>query len=159
MEHTGLQIAQAIKAGKFISTLPPWVEHMKVHEENLVEVVEVGRVCSVWTPGKQFTVPDGYVQGGLITAMADGSQGLAVMTTHETIEAWVTRDLHIRFARPIKAGTRVDIESKVIERTAANAIVETTLRLPENKLAAKVTGSWQKTNSRQPFQAADGNEA
>lgn len=155
MELSGLELAKAIKSRKFVSALPPWVEHMRVHEENLVEIVEEGRICSVWTPGKQFTVPDGYVQGGLMTAIADGSQALALMTTQQKIEAWVTRDLHIRFARPVKAGERVDIESKVIERSESNALIETTFTLHSNKLAAKVTGSWQKTDGRRKLYEAE----
>jgi hypothetical protein len=59
MALTGLQIAEAIKNGNFVAPLPPWVTHMRVHEENPIEIVEVGRVVSRWTPGPQFTLSDG----------------------------------------------------------------------------------------------------
>lgn len=149
MTLSGLDFALAIKARRFLAPLPPWVEHMRVHEENLVEVVEVGRIVSRWTPGKQFTVPDGYVQGGLICALADGGQGLAITTTLETFEPWVTLDLHIRFVRPIKAGQTVTLDSRVLSKTKMTAISETTVALVEGeKLAAIVTGGWRKSETR-----------
>lgn len=148
MAFSGLDLANAIRARRFPGPLAPWVEHMRVHEENLVEVVEVGRIVTVWTPGKQFTVADGYVQGGLLCALADGGQWLAIATTQEDIEPWVTIDLHTRFVRPIRSGERVEIEHRVLNRAKTSAIVETTLTLPGGKLAAKVTGAWRKSETR-----------
>lgn len=148
MAFSGLELAKAIQSRRFIAPLPPWVEHMRVHEENLIEEVEPGRILSIWTPGIQFTVPDGFVQGGLITAIADGGQALAILTTQEELESWVTLDLHTRFARPIKAGERVQIESKILNKSKSSALVETTFYLAENKLAAKVTGGWRCADGR-----------
>lgn len=124
---------------------------MRVHEENLVETVEPGRIVSIWTPGVQFTVPDGYVQGGLISALADGGQALALLTTQESVEFWLTLDLHTRFARPIKMGERVEIESKVLNKTKTSAVVLTTFTLPGAKLAAVVTGGWRPAENRRGF--------
>lgn len=154
MSFSGLELARAIQSQDFVAQLPPWVEHMNVHEENLVQTVQEGRITSVWTPGKQFSVPDGYVQGGLCSAMADGSQALAILTTQKVIEVWVTQDLHIRFMRPIKVGTSVDIESVVVNKSATTAFVETTFCLPGGKLAAKVTGSWRSADSRRELVVA-----
>ena len=148
MAFSGLEFANAIKERRFPAPLPPWVEHMRVHEENLVETVEVGRIVSVWTPGKHFTVPDGYVQGGLVCALADGGQALAITTTLDAFEPWVTVDLHTRFVRPIKAGERVEIESRVLSRTKTTAIVESTFTIAGGKLAVRVTGGWRKSETR-----------
>lgn len=148
MAFSGLDLAHAIKARKNPFPLPPWVEHMRVHEENLVHTVEAGRIGSTWTPGKQFSLPDGYVQGGLLTALADGGQWLAIATTLEALEPWVTLDLHIRFVRPIKAGESVEIESRVMNRSRTSAFVETTFTRADGKLAAKVTGGWTKSETR-----------
>ncbi|MBY0563277.1 MAG: PaaI family thioesterase [Hyphomonadaceae bacterium] len=156
MSFSGLDLALAIKERRFLAPLPPWVEHMRVHEENLVEQVEVGRIVSRWTPGRQFTVPDGYVQGGLICAVADGGQGLAVTTTLETFEAWVTLDLHIRFVRPIKAGQTVTLDSRVLSKTKNTAIAETTVMLEGDRLAAVVTGGWRKSETRAVLPRDDG---
>lgn len=151
MAYSGLELAKAIQARRFAGPLPPWVEHMRVHEENLIETVESGRIVSIWTPGVQFTVPDGYVQGGLISALADGGQALALLTMHESVEFWITVDLHTRFARPIKMGERVEIESKVLNKTRTSAVVLTTFTLPGEKLAAVVTGGWRAAEGRRVF--------
>lgn len=149
MAFSGLDLALAIKERRSPLPLPPWIEHMRVHEENLIQTVERGRITTLWTPGKQFTVPDGYVQGGLIGALADGNQGLAIITTMEMIEAWITLDLHTRFVRPIKAGQQVGIESRVLSKTKTSAIAESRFTFEGDKLAAIVTGGWRKSETRQ----------
>lgn len=148
MGFSGLDFANAIKAGRSPSPPPPWVVHMRVLEENPIQIVEVGRIVTAWTPGPQFSLADGYVQGGLIAALADGGQWLAIATTQEAIEPWVTLDLHTRFVRRIKAGERVEIEHRVLSRSKTSAIVETTFTLGDGKLAAKVTGGWRKSETR-----------
>jgi acyl-coenzyme A thioesterase PaaI-like protein len=148
MAFSGLDLANAIKAGRPPLPPPPWVEHMRVHIENPIQSVEAGRIVTAWTPGPHFSLGDGYVQGGLLAAMADGGQWLAIATTQDTIEPWVTLDLHTRFVRRIKAGERVDIEHRVVNRSKTAAIVETTFTLSDGKLAAKVTGGWRKPEMR-----------
>jgi len=148
MTFSGLDLANAIKAGRSPSPPPPWVEHMRVHIENPIQSVEVGRIVTAWTPGPQFSLGDGYVQGGLLAAMADGGQWLAIATTQDAIEPWVTLDLHTRFVRRIKAGESVEIEHRVVNRSKTSAIVETTFTLADGKLAAKVTGGWRKPEMR-----------
>ncbi|MGE0594810.1 MAG: PaaI family thioesterase [Hyphomonadaceae bacterium] len=144
---TGFELAMAIKERR-LGAPPPWVEHMRVLEENPIQVLEVGRVVTAWRPGPQFTVRDGYVQGGLLAALADGGQYLALLSTLETPESWVTIDLHTRFVRPIKQHEAVTIESRVLSRTATSAIVETTFTLAGERLAAKVTGGWRASPTR-----------
>jgi acyl-coenzyme A thioesterase PaaI-like protein len=150
MAFSGLDLANAIKAGKSPFAPAPWIEHMRVIEENPIQIVEPGRIVTHWTPGQQFTVADGYVQGGLLSAMADGGQFMTIVTTLETVEAWVTTDLHTRFVRPIKAGERVEIESRLLSKTKTAAIVETTFTLLDGKLAAKITGGWRRSETRTP---------
>jgi uncharacterized protein (TIGR00369 family) len=148
MIATGLDFARAIQERRPDMPRPPWGEHMRVHEENIIDIVEFGRVLSRWTPGKHFTVPDGYVQGGLIASVADAGQGLAIMTTHDTPEAWVTIDVHIRFVRPIKLGETVTIESLVLTKTKNTAIIETTVSLPNDRMVARITGGWRRSETR-----------
>lgn len=150
MAFSGLDLAKAIKAGASPFPPPPWVEHMRVHIENPIQSAEAGRIVTAWTPGAHFSLGDGYVQGGLLAAMADGGQWLAIATTQETIEPWVTLDLHTRFVRRIKAGERVEIEHRVVNRSKTSAIVETTFTLEGGKLAAKVTGGWRKHEAGAP---------
>lgn len=147
MAFSGLDFAKALQAGKHPATPPPWVVHMRVIEENPIEIVEEGHIVTNWTPGPQFTMQDGFVQGGLVAAMADGGQGLAIISTHKEFETWVTADLHIRFVRPIRGGSPVRIEHHVISKTKTTALVETTFTLPDGKLANKVAGSWRKIDA------------
>jgi acyl-coenzyme A thioesterase PaaI-like protein len=154
MALSGLELARAIKERRFPMGLAPWAEHMRVHEENLVAIAEPGRIVSHWTPGRQFAVPDGYVQGGLLCALADGGQWLCIVSTAQTIEPWVTLDLHTRFARPIRCGEPVEIESRVLNRSKTSAIVETTFTLAGGKLAAKITGGWRKSGTRDAAEQA-----
>ena len=148
MSVSGLEIVRAIQSQKFISEPPPWVEHMSVNEENIIQMVENGRITSVWTPGIQFSVPDGYVQGGLCSAIADGSQALALLTTQPQLEVWVTQDLHTYFLRPLRIGLAVNIESIVLNKSATSALVETTFSTSEDKLAIKVIGTWKSAEGR-----------
>lgn len=150
MAFSGMDFANAIKAGRPPFPPPPWVEHMRVHIENPIQTVEAGRIVTAWTPGAQFSLSDGYVRGGLLPAMADGGQWLAIATTQDAIEPWVTLDLHTRFVRRIKAGERVEIEHRVVNRSKTSAIVETTFTLEGGKLAAKVTGGWRKHEAGAP---------
>lgn len=150
MTMTGLEFAQAIQQRRFLTPIAPWAEHMRVVTENLVQTVGPGRIVSRWIPGAQFTVSDGYVQGGLICALADGGQFLAITSTLNAVEPWVTVDLHTRFVRPVKAGEQVEIESRVLSKTKTAAIVETTFTLADGKLAAKVTGGWRRSETRTP---------
>ena len=148
MAFTGLDLVKAIASGSTGMAPPPWVEHFRIREENPIESVETGRLVSIWTPGDQNTVMDGYVQGGIVTAIADGAQTLALISTQDELEAWVTLDFHTRFVRPIKAGARVEIDTIVLNKSKTSALIESTFMLPEGKLAAKVTGGWRHAAGR-----------
>ena len=124
---------------------------MNVHKENQIIEVAYGRALTHWHPGKQFSVPDGYVQGGLINALADAGQALALITTHEEFVPWVTTDLQTRFIRPIKIGTAVHIENIVRSKTKTTAIVESTFTIDGEKLAAIITGGWRDSQGRRPI--------
>jgi acyl-coenzyme A thioesterase PaaI-like protein len=139
----GLAYVKAIQGMRSTNAPAPWAVHMKVLEENLIQSAEPGRLVTSWTPGAHFTVNDGYVQGGLLSAMADGGQFVTLMTMFTEFEVWVTMDLHTRFVRPIKGGGPVRIEHVVLNKSKTNAVVETTFSV-DDKLAAKVTGGWRK---------------
>jgi acyl-coenzyme A thioesterase PaaI-like protein len=133
----GLAFVRAIQEGRAVVGAPPWAVALKVMDDNVIQ-----------TPGEQFTVLDGYVQGGLIGAMADGAQSLALMSTQTAFETWVTLDLHTRFARPIKAGTAIRIETVVLNKSRTGAVAESTFTfLADGKLAAKATGGWRKAET------------
>jgi uncharacterized protein (TIGR00369 family) len=154
----GLAFVRAIQEGRGVAGAPPWAVALKVMDDNVIKSVETGRIVTTWTPGEQFTVLDGYVQGGLIGAMADGVQSLALMSTQTEFETWVTLDLHTRFARPIKAGTAIRVETVVLNKSRTGAVVESTFTFAaDGRLAAKATGGWRKaeTGPRTEFRLSD----
>lgn len=149
MALSGLEMVKAVQAGRPLGPAAPWVEHMRLADEYLIETVEPGRIGGVWTPGAHWTAPDGYVIGGTIGAVADIALGLAVFSTEpEVLDAWWTLDLNTRFVRPIRAGDRVRIDSCVIAKTKNSAIAEATFTLAEDRLAAKVAAGFRPAGQR-----------
>jgi uncharacterized protein (TIGR00369 family) len=140
-----MDFVTAIKAGRSPYPPPAWMAHLGIAgtDAYVIETAAPGHVVSIWTPAAHFTAPDGFVLGGLITAVADGAQMLALMTLSQTPQNWVTTDFHTRFIRAIRAGETVRVGAQVINRGRSSAIVDARFTLPEDKLAAIVTGAWR----------------
>jgi len=145
MAHWGMDFVTAIKERRSPYPPPAWMAHLGIAEGDAysIESAEPSRVVSNWTPAEHFTVPDGFVLGGLITAVADGAHMLALVTLSETPQNWVTTDFHTRFIRAIRAGEAVRIEAEVINRGRSSALVESRFTLAGDKLAAIVTSAWR----------------
>jgi uncharacterized protein (TIGR00369 family) len=145
MTHWGMDFVTAIKAGRSPFPPPAWMTHLGLAgtDAYVIDTAAPGRVVSIWTPVAHFTVPDGFVLGGLITAVADGAHMLALMTLSETPQNWVTTDFHTRFVRAVRAGETVRIDTEVVNRGRSSAIVEARFTLAGDKLAAIVTGAWR----------------
>ena len=144
MAKWGMDFVQSVRDGKIPP--PPFAAHLKIREGVRFEEIEEGRVVQTWTVAPHFTLPDGIIQGGLLCAVADMSQTMAIMTTHDAFETWPTLDFHVRFVRPIKVAEAVRIESKVVNKSRNNAVIETTFTSADGKLLASVTGGWTKAD-------------
>jgi uncharacterized protein (TIGR00369 family) len=140
MAKWGIDLVTSISQEKVPA--PPFAAHLQLRKGVRFEAIEEGRVVQTWTVAPHFTLPDGIIQGGLLGAVADMSQTMAIFTTLEAPETWPTLDFHFRFVRPIKVGDVVRIESKVLNKSRNNAVIETTFASADGKLLASVTGGW-----------------
>jgi uncharacterized protein (TIGR00369 family) len=84
--------------------------------------------------------PNGVVQGGIVTALADAAMGMAGMTVQEVGWANTTIELKINFIRPVIRGTVV-AEGRVVKAGRTVIFTEAAVLNPEGKLAAKATSS------------------
>ena len=84
--------------------------------------------------------PNGVVQGGSITALADAARGVAMMSVQEVGWANTTIELKVNFIRPVVRGlTRA--EARVIRAGKTVLFGEAEVHNSEGKLCAKVTSS------------------
>ncbi len=69
-----------------------------------MEDVGEGRVVLTFEASEKHHQPNGVVQGGVLTAIADAAMGMAAMTTQELGWANTTIELKINFLRPVIRG-------------------------------------------------------
>ncbi|GAC1652666.1 MAG: hypothetical protein NVS9B1_00550 [Candidatus Dormibacteraceae bacterium] len=105
-----------------------------------VTTVEAGHVVLEFEASEKHHQPNGVVQGGVLTAVADAAMGMAGMTMQEVGWANTTIELKINFLRPIIAGT-VRAEGRVIRQGRSVIFTEATVTNAEGKVAARATSS------------------
>src|SRR3984893_12181833 len=69
-----------------------------------VTTVEQGHVVLQFEASEKHHQPNGVVQGGVLTAIADAAMGMAGMTVQEVGWANTTIDHKINFIRPVIGG-------------------------------------------------------
>ena len=84
--------------------------------------------------------PNGVVQGGVLTAIADAAMGMAGMTVQEIGWANTTIELKINFIRPVIRGL-VKAEGRVVKAGRTVLFLESTVLNAEGKVAAVATSS------------------
>ena len=84
--------------------------------------------------------PNGVVQGGVLTAIADAAMGMAGMTIQEIGWANTTIELKINFIRPVIRGL-VKAEGRVVQAGKTVLFLEASVTNEEGKLAALATSS------------------
>ena len=105
-----------------------------------VTTVEQGHVVLQFEASEKHHQPNGVVQGGVLTAIADAAMGMAGMTVQEVGWANTTIELKINFIRPVVRGN-VKAEGRVIRAGKTVIFLESTVHNAEGKLAAKATSS------------------
>jgi uncharacterized protein (TIGR00369 family) len=105
-----------------------------------VTTVEEGHVVLEFEASEKHHQPNGVVQGGVLTAVADAAMGMAGMTVQEIGWANTTIELKINFIRPVISGN-VKAEGRVIKAGKTVIFVESTVLNAEGKVAAKATSS------------------
>jgi uncharacterized protein (TIGR00369 family) len=136
-ELPGLEAMRRIAAGELP---PPPVASLLDFE---IDLVEPGRVIFAFTPAEWAYNPIGSVHGGIIATLLDSALACAVHTTLAAGQAYTTTDLHVRYVRPISAGSgRVLAEGNVVHVGRRLATAEGRLYAEEGgKLFATATTS------------------
>ncbi len=143
MSYDVIATIQAIIDGTSPGQAPPFAQTMGLNMDMRFTEVSHGRFVLVWTIGKQLSHHDGFVQGGIVSVVADTGQSMAFWSTSTEAETYSTADLSTRFFRPMKVGESFRVESIVINRSRRMGVVETRfIGVDDGKIYALVTGSW-----------------
>ena len=102
--------------------------------------MESGHVVLEFEASERHHQPNGVVQGGVLTAVADAAMGMAGMTVQEIGWANTTIELKINFIRPIIRGL-VRAEGRVIKAGRTVLFLEATVTNAEGKVAAVASSS------------------
>ena len=82
--------------------------------------------------------PMGRVHGGVISALADASTGIAFGRTLDPGQDFATIDLHVQFMRPIREG-RLTARAKVVQRGLRVGFVKCEIIDQRGRLVASAT--------------------
>jgi uncharacterized protein (TIGR00369 family) len=105
-----------------------------------VAEVEEGHVVLQFEASEKHHQPNGVVQGGVLTAIADAAMGMAGMTVQEMGWANTTIELKINFVRPVIRGL-VKAEARVVRAGRTVIFLEATVLNAEGKVAAVASSS------------------
>jgi uncharacterized protein (TIGR00369 family) len=146
MSYDAIAMIEAIIDGRIPPRPPPFAKTMALDHGTRFTEVSHGRFVLIWTISPELAHHDGFVQGGIVSVVADNGQSMAFWSTSTEPETYSTADLATRFFRPMKAGQSFSVESKVINRSRRLAVIETRFTgVDDKKLYALVTGSWMLT--------------
>jgi uncharacterized protein (TIGR00369 family) len=143
MSYDVIAMIQAIIDGTSPGQAPPYAQTMGLNTDMRFTEVSYGRFVLIWTIGKQLSHHDEFVQGGIVSVVADTGQSMAFWSTSTEEESYSTADLSTRFFRPMKVGESFRVESIVLNRSRRMGVVETRfIGVEDGKIYALVTGSW-----------------
>ena len=99
-----------------------------------------GEVVMALVAGEPHENPMGYLQGGIICALADGAMGFAYATTLAEGESFTTVELKTNFLRPFRHG-RLVATGRVLSRGRTLGLTESHVRDEEGRLVAHATST------------------
>lgn len=107
-----------------------------------LEVVSSGdaEVVMAMTAGERHENPMGFLQGGVICALADGAMGFAYFSTLADGESFTTVELKMNFLRPFKHG-RLLATGRVLSRGRTIGLTEAHVRDEDGRLIAHATST------------------
>ena len=109
--------------------------------------MEEGRAVLEMDCGPQHRHNGGVVQGGIITALADASMGMALMTAQSVGKSNTTIELKINFLRPHIAGI-LRAEGRAVRMGRTVLYSDSTVTNAEGKVVARATSSCLQIESR-----------
>jgi uncharacterized protein (TIGR00369 family) len=127
---------EVFKSGEGHPARGGWAEPYGIQ----VAFVEEGHVVLQFEASEKHHQPNGVVQGGVLTAIADAAMGMAGMTVQEVGWANTTIELKINFIRPVIRGL-VRAEGKVVQAGKTVIFLEAEVTNEHGKLAALATSS------------------
>jgi uncharacterized protein (TIGR00369 family) len=127
---------ELFKAGEGHPARGGWAEPYGI----TVTTVEEGHVVLEFEASEKHHQPNGVVQGGVLTAIADAAMGMAGMTIQEIGWANTTIELKINFIRPVIRGN-VKADGRVVKAGRTVLFMESSVFTAEGKLAALATSS------------------
>ena len=105
-----------------------------------VTAVEEGRVVLEFEASEKHHQPNGVVQGGVLTAIADAAMGMAGMTVQEVGWANTTIELKINFIRPVVSG-RIRAVGRVVEMKQTLLFSEADVVDEQDRLVARASST------------------
>lgn len=101
--------------------------------------VSRGRAETTFTSGREHTGYDGFVHGGIVTALLDETMGWAIF--HQGI--WgVTTKLAVAFRRPVPVGEALTVRADVARQTRRAVEIHGEVRDRSGALLAEADGTF-----------------
>ena len=117
--------------------------------QGVIEHAEEGRSRVRFPMQEAFTIPGGFVQGGMQAAWIDEGMIVAVRTLLPAAEHFTTAELRVNYLRPA-AGASFLCESEVVRKGRTLVYVEASLTDDQGRLVARASSSLVKVEGRLP---------
>jgi uncharacterized protein (TIGR00369 family) len=99
-----------------------------------------GEAVMAMEAGEVHENPMGFVQGGIVCALADGAMGFAYFSTLADGESFTTVEIKMNFLRPFATG-RLIATGRVLNRGRTLGLTEAHVRDVDGRLIAHATST------------------
>lgn len=98
-----------------------------------------GGVSLEWTPAKTLESFRGIIHGGIVTTVLDEAMSHAVVESH-----WkaLTAEVRVRFRQSVRAGERLRVTARVVERRKRRILTEATMKTLAGEERAHAWGTF-----------------
>ena len=117
--------------------------------QGVIEEAAEGRSRVRFPMQRGFTIPGGFVQGGMQAAWVDEGMIVAVRTLLPASEHYTTSELRMTYLRPA-AGESFVCESEVVRKGRTLIYVEASLTDDQGRLVARASSSLIRVEGRFP---------
>lgn len=97
-------------------------------------------VVATCTVPDQYCGFDGMVHGGIITTLLDEASAWALMARHGKLG--VTREMTVRFLKPVLTGQELVVEARIVEFDSKTAAVQGSVKNSDGESLAESSCSW-----------------
>lgn len=121
----------------------PFMKTLGFDQTLELRTVGDGETEFVWETDKSLVSMDGIVQGGIVSAVADICQGYTYMSALDKFHAFSTADMTVRFLRPVKAGSTIQVLSFVRAATRQTKVIESSFEREDGTSLVVVSAGWR----------------